>query len=87
MNQTQTQPTTSDIIRYTDANHVDNVEYLEAVRLANSAPDLLAALRDLAEFCTSGRRYETQNPYTVAEIKAALDAISAATGEPRWNEA
>ena len=42
----------------------------------NEKAYLLTALKDLTEFCTSGRRYETQNPYTIPEIIAALKTIA-----------
>jgi len=50
---------------------------------------LIIALRNLTEFCTSGRRYQTQNPYTVPEIKAALQALAEARGLPAdaWMDA
>ena len=44
------------------------------------ACELQRALQALTEFCTSGRRYQTQNPYTIPEIKAALHAIAWAKG-------
>ena len=34
-----------------------------------------AALRQLIDYCTSGRRYQTQNPYSVPEIKDAIVAL------------
>jgi len=38
--------------------------------------ELERALSVLTEFCTSGRRYKTQNPYTLPEIKSALKALA-----------
>lgn len=39
-------------------------------------PDALRiALENLLEFVTSGRRYETQNPYTIPEVEAAYKAL------------
>jgi hypothetical protein len=42
--------------------------------------ELERALSMLTEFCTSGRRYKTQNPYTLPEIKSALKALAWAKG-------
>ena len=36
---------------------------------------LRRALTNLLEFVTSGRRYQTQNPYTIPEVKAAMAAL------------
>ena len=33
------------------------------------------ALKDLLEFTTSGRRYKTQNPYTIPEVSAGFEAL------------
>jgi hypothetical protein len=34
------------------------------------------ALDDLLLFVTSGRRYKTQNPYTIDEVKEAIRVLS-----------
>ena len=38
--------------------------------------DPARALEDLLEFVTSGRRYETRNPYTIPEVQAAFRALA-----------
>lgn len=55
----------------------------------DNAGNLLIALKDLTEYCTSGRRYKTQNPYTVPEIVAALKTIALAEDKPieNWMDA
>ncbi len=40
------------------------------------------ALADLLEFVTSGRRYDVQNPHTIPEVKAAIEALKAS--ENKW---
>ena len=51
--------------------------------------DVLRALEELTQYCTSGDRYKTQNPYTVPEIVTALKAIARARGfkEKSWMDA
>lgn len=50
------------------------------VRAVNSHEKLLAALDNLVDLFRAGKNYETQNPYTRPEVKAALEAIKEATG-------
>lgn len=40
-----------------------------------SETELREALAALLEFVTSGRRYETRNPYTIPEVEAAYKAL------------
>ena len=42
--------------------------------------DIRAWPWNLTDFCVSGRRYHSQNPYTIPEIVAALKAIARARG-------
>jgi len=39
-----------------------------------------AALRNLLQYVTSGRRYESKNPYMVDEVKDAIVALDDKTG-------
>lgn len=41
----------------------------------HNVTELRKALTDLLEFVTSGRRYETRNPYTIPEVDAAFKAL------------
>ena len=50
-------------------------------RLIASAPDLLAALRGMIEEFTTGRCYETTNPYLRPCVKVAAAALSRAEGK------
>lgn len=43
--------------------------------------EVLDSLKALVKVFVEGRNYETQNPYTRPEIKAALKAIGKATGQ------
>ena len=51
-----------------------------ARRKMSNEQNLLIALKDLTAFCTSGRRYETRNPYAVPEIIASLKTMAVAQG-------
>lgn len=42
---------------------------------------LLESLKALVKVFVEGRNYETQNPYTRPEVKAALKQIGKATGQ------
>jgi len=52
----------------------------------NEKQYLLTALKDLTEFCTSGRRYESKNPYAVPEIIAALKTIAFVQGQNPYDD-
>jgi hypothetical protein len=43
--------------------------------------DVVESLRALLKVFIEGRNYETQNPYTRPEVKAALKAYGKATGQ------
>jgi len=47
-------------------------------RLLAASPIMADALVAMVELITSGRHYESQNPYTRPEVKAALAALEAA---------
>jgi len=42
---------------------------------------MMRALKDITEFCVSGRRYDPKNPYGISEIKKALAVIAKAQGK------
>lgn len=47
------------------------------------AKELLAALENLVQTFVDGSHYNTQNPYTRPQVKAALAAIAKAKGEDK----
>jgi hypothetical protein len=55
----------------------------DAAHLIAAAPELLAACQTLLEVFESGQNYETRNPYTRPEVKAAINAIAKAKGESK----
>lgn len=48
---------------------------------------VIEALKVLAEYCTSGRRYYSTNPYGIPEIRAALEVIAASQGKTDYLQA
>lgn len=55
--------------------------FCEVDRLAAQNAALLAALENLVKTFEDGSHYQTQNPYTRPQVKAALAAIAAAKGK------
>lgn len=55
-------------------------EQVEAVKL-------IEVLKVLTEFCTSGRRYHSTNPYLIPEIRAALEVIAESQGRSDYLQA
>jgi hypothetical protein len=53
----------------------------DAAHIIAAAPELLSACQTLLELFESGQNYETRNPYTRPEVKAAINAIAKAKGE------
>lgn len=57
-------------------------------QLFATSPKLLKSLIGMLELITSGRHYETQNPYTRPEVMEALETIKEATRfQGRWVDA
>lgn len=59
---------------YAASHQGDQPELDEAKRPRGDA-ELRLALTNLLEFVTSGRRYKSQNPYTIPEVQASFKAL------------
>jgi hypothetical protein len=48
----------------------------DVLTVADEVEELSQALKGLLKYCCDGRRYETQNPYTVPEIRQGLKILA-----------